>query len=103
MMKNLFEGKQENGSKGGEKVATSKTCSWSEDRMGFKDMFRISVIDYEFLISQISDLISQNERIGGNRPILADERFTLTLRLLAAGEPFQSLSYQFRISLVLVS
>ena len=50
-----------------------------KDRMGFKDMFRMSVTDYEFLLSQISDLISPTERISGNRPILADERLTLTL------------------------
>ena len=74
-----------------------------EDQTGFKDMFRISVTDYKFLISQICDLILPNERIGGNRPILADERLVLTLRYLAAGEPFQSFSYQFRISLVAVS
>ena len=29
-----------------------------EDPMGFKDMFRISVTNYEFILSQISDLIS---------------------------------------------
>ena len=73
-----------------------------EDRIGFKDMFRRSVIDYEFLLSQISDLISPNDRIGGNRPIL-DERLALTLRYLATGESCQSLSFQFRISLVAVS
>ena len=73
-----------------------------EDRIGFKDMFRRSVIDYEFLLSQISDLISPNDRIGGNRPTL-DERLALTLRYLATGESCQSLSFQFRISLVAVS
>ena len=43
-----------------------------EDRMGFKDIFRMSVTDYGFLLSQISDLISSNERIKRKRPILAD-------------------------------
>ena len=64
-----------------------------EDRMDFKDKFRKSATDYEFLLSQISDLILSNDRISGNRPILADERLALTLRYLATGEPFQSLSY----------
>ena len=32
-----------------------------EDLTGFKDMFPMSVTDYEFLLSQISDLISPNE------------------------------------------
>ena len=63
--------------------------------MGFKDKFRMSVTDYEFLLSQISGLISPNERIRRNRPILVDERLALTLRNLATGESFQSLSYQF--------
>ena len=72
-----------------------------EDRMGFKDKFRMSVIHYEFVLSQISDRISLNERIRVNRRILEDERLALTLRYLATGESFQSLSYQFQISLVL--
>ena len=71
--------------------------------MGFKDIFRMSVTDYGFLLSQISDLISSNERIKRKRPILADERLTLSLRYLATGESFQSLSYQFPISLAAVS
>ena len=54
-----------------------------EDRMDFKDKFRKSATDYEFLLSQISDLILPNDRISGNRPIPADERLALTLRYLA--------------------
>ena len=71
--------------------------------MGFKDMFPMSLTDNEFLLSQISDLISPNERISGNRPILVDKKLTLTLRYLASGESFQFFSYQFGISLVAVS
>ena len=56
--------------------------------MGFKNIFRMSVTGYEFLLSQISDLISTNERITGNRPILADKRLALTLRYLATRESF---------------
>ena len=63
----------------------------------------MSVTDYEFSLSQISDLISPNEKINGNRPILADERLALTLRYLARGESFQSLRCQFQIYLVAVS
>ena len=51
-----------------------------EYRMGFKDKFCISVTEYELLLSQISDLISPNERISRSRSILADERLALTLR-----------------------
>ena len=74
-----------------------------EDWIGFKVMFHISLTDYEFLLSKTSDLISRNEKISGNRSILANERLALTLRYLAAGKSFQSLSYQFGISLVAVS
>ena len=68
-----------------------------EDRMGFKDMFRMSVTNCELLFSQISDLISPNERTSGNKLMLGDERLSLTLRYLATGEFFRSLSYQSRI------
>ena len=44
-----------------------------ENPMGFKDMFHLSVTDYEFLLSQISNLISPNERITKNKHILADK------------------------------
>ena len=71
-----------------------------KEQMGFKDKFRMSVTDYEFVLSQISDRISPNERIRVNRPVLEDERLALTLRYLATGESFQSLSYQFQMSLV---
>ena len=74
-----------------------------EDRMHFKDKFRMSVTDYDFLLSQIADPISLNERISVNRSTLADERLALTLRYLATAESFQFLSYKFRISLVAVS
>lgn len=74
-----------------------------EDRIGFRDMFRMSVGDYEYILSQISDLISTENRACGNKPIEPDERLALTLRYLATGESFKSLSYQFRISLAAVS
>ena len=45
-------------------------------------MFRMNINDYEFLLSQISDHISPNERISGNKPIPADEKLALTLTIL---------------------
>ena len=50
--------------------------------MGFKDVFRMSVTDYEFLLSQISDLISPNERISQDGHILADEGCRHALRTI---------------------
>ena len=74
-----------------------------EDRTSFRDMFRMDAADSEYVLTQISDLISLKHRLGGTDPIKYDERLDITLRYLALGESFQSLSYQFRISLNAVS
>jgi len=74
-----------------------------EDRHGFREMFRMDVGDFEFILSRISDLISPKARLGGTRPIECDERLALTLRYLATGESFQSLSFQYRISIRAIS
>ena len=75
-----------------------------EDRQGFKNMFRMDATDFEFVLNSIFPLISPKPvRPGGHDPILAEERLALTLRYLATGESFQSLSFQFRISLNAVS
>ena len=66
-------------------------------------MFRMDVGDFEFILSKISDLISPKERLGGTRPIESDERLALTLRYLATGESFQSLSFRYRISMSAIS
>ena len=42
-----------------------------EDRFGFRDMFRLDIVDFEYILGQISDLISPKEIIGGTDPILA--------------------------------
>ena len=74
-----------------------------EDRLGFRKMFRID--DFEFMLGKISHLISPRQmgNFGGHLPIMPDERLALTLRYIATGESFQSLSFQFRISLNAVS
>ena len=66
-------------------------------------MFRMDVTDFENILTKISDIISPKERLGGTNAVQADERLALTLRFLAAGETFQSLSFQYRISLNAVS
>ena len=72
--------------------------------MSFKQMFCVSVENFEIVLSQINDLISPKERLrGGHSRILSKERLALTLRYLATGESFHSLSFQFRISLRAVS
>ena len=47
-----------------------------EDRAGFRGMFRMDVTDFEFILAQISDLISPQERLGETNPIGCDERLT---------------------------
>ena len=54
-------------------------------------------------MAKISDIISPKERLGGANPVQTDERLALTLRFLATVETFQSLSFQYRISLNAVS
>ena len=74
-----------------------------EDRHGFREMFRMDVGDFKFILSKISDLISPKERLGGTRPIESEKRLALTLRYLATGESFQSLSFQYRILMSAIS
>ena len=50
-----------------------------EDRHGFREMFRMDVRDFEFVLNKIADLITPRERLGGTRPIDSDERLALTL------------------------
>ena len=63
-----------------------------EDQTGFREMFRMDVMDFEFILVQISDLIQSYERLGWTNPTENDERLALTLHCLVAGESFQSLS-----------
>ena len=74
-----------------------------EDRHGFREMLRMDMGDFEFILNKISDLISPKERLGGTRPIESDKRLALTLRYLVTGESFQSLSFQYRISMSPIS
>ena len=38
-----------------------------EDRLGFKDMFRMDVSDFEYVLSVIAPLIAPKEIIGGHK------------------------------------
>ena len=72
-----------------------------EDRIGFREMFRMDVENFEYLLNEVSTLITPGEmsNLGGHRPIMPEERLALTLRFLTTGESFQSLHFQFRIAL----
>ena len=47
--------------------------------------------------------ITPQEILGGNKVITASERLAVTLRFLATGETYRSLSFQFRISRAAIS
>ena len=70
-----------------------------EDRFGFRELFRMDVLDSEYVLGKSSDIILPKERLGENDPIQSDERLALTLRFLATDETFKSLSFQLKISL----
>ena len=52
------------------------------------EIFRIGVMDFDFLLAQIFNLISLQERLGGTNPIECDKILALTLRYFATGESF---------------
>ena len=78
-----------------------------EDRLGFREKCRMSDGCRRFRIHTRQNFAfnftSSNDNFGGHLPIMPDERIALTLRYIATGESFQSLSFQFRISLNAVS
>ena len=59
-----------------------------EDRLGFREMFRMDVGDFEFILGKVLYLISprQMSNFGSHLPIIPDERLALTLRYIATGE-----------------
>ena len=70
-----------------------------EDTKGYNEMMRMSYPSFEFLLTKIEkDITPMELEKGGLKPISPAERLTLTLRFLATGESFRSLSFQFRIS-----
>ena len=69
-----------------------------EDTNGFKEMMRMDYKYFKEILNLVEPDITPQEIIGGNKVISAAERLTLTLRFLATGETFQSMSFQFRIS-----
>ena len=73
------------------------------DKMGFKEIFRISVEVFKMVLKNIDDMIFPHAINGGYRPILSNERLTLTLRYLAIFQSFSSLYFHFQISLSAVS
>ena len=53
---------------------------------------------FKKILRYLEPYISPQERFCGTKIIRAQERLVLTIRFLATGETFRSLSHQFRIS-----
>ena len=69
-----------------------------EDTEGFKEMMRMDFKHFNEILNLIAPDIMPQEIIGGNKVISNAVYLTVTLRFLATGETFQSLSFQFLIS-----
>ena len=69
-----------------------------EDCAGYKEMLRMDHEQVVEICSLIDKEITPLETLFGHKAISSMARLTLTLRFLATGETYRSLSYQFRIS-----
>ena len=67
-----------------------------EDRLGFREMFRMDVGDFEFILGTNSHLIllRQMSNFGGHLSIMPDERLALILHDIATGESFQAFNLE---------
>ena len=59
---------------------------------------RMSHEEFLDILQLIEQYITPNTILRGNKVICAKARLTVTIRFLATGETFRSLSFQFRIS-----
>ena len=69
-----------------------------EDTGGFKEIMRMDFKHFNKISNLLTPDITPQEIIGGKKIIPAAESLTVTHRILATSETFQSLSFQFRIS-----
>lgn len=75
----------------------------AEDSGGYKDMMRMSYEVFTFILGSIEPYIAPQEKLSGTKVVTAAERLVLTIRFLATGETYHSLSFQFRISISAIS
>ncbi|XP_060845345.1 uncharacterized protein LOC132924921 [Rhopalosiphum padi] len=68
----------------------------------FENFCRMSAIDFEYLLSKIGPVIKKNDTVM-REAIPVQERLAVTLRFLASGDSFRSLSYLFKFSSQTVS
>uniref|UniRef100_A0A023F1D4 Putative nuclease harbi1-like protein n=1 Tax=Triatoma infestans TaxID=30076 RepID=A0A023F1D4_TRIIF len=73
-----------------------------EDDKSYKNFLRMSHEDYECLLKKVEPLVKRKDT-HLRRAISASERLTLTLRFLATGDSYHSLSYLFRIPVTTIA
>uniref|UniRef100_A0A1A7WNN8 DDE Tnp4 domain-containing protein n=1 Tax=Iconisemion striatum TaxID=60296 RepID=A0A1A7WNN8_9TELE len=67
-----------------------------DDMNGFRDLLRMSVEEFNYLLERVTPhIIKRDTHL--RKAISPRERLSVTLRFLATGETFNSLSFQFRI------
>ncbi|XP_062412373.1 uncharacterized protein LOC134102312 [Sardina pilchardus] len=66
------------------------------DRRGFRELLRMDVDDFNFLLDKVQPLIQRKDTTL-RKAITARQRLSVTLRFLATGESFRSLCFQYRI------
>ena len=69
-----------------------------EDTSGYREMMRMTHEDFLTILTYIESDITLQQIQGGHKVFCPAERLPLTLRFLATGETYRSLSFQFRIS-----
>ena len=76
----------------------------AEHTPAYHQIMRMKFEDFTAILREIvADITPRQVPKGGHEVISAAERLTLTLRFLATGETFRSLSFQFRISRAAIS
>lgn len=68
----------------------------------FENFMRMSYIDFEYLLNQVSYIISKKDT-QMREAIPARVRLAITLRYLASGDSYRSLHFLFKISSELIS
>ena len=68
-----------------------------EDTSAFKEMTRMSHEEFLPILRSIEKDITPNQVLGGHKVIFLKARLAVTIRFLASGETFRSLSFQFQM------
>ncbi|KAL4123037.1 hypothetical protein QTP88_015269 [Uroleucon formosanum] len=69
----------------------------------FREFFRVNREQFNFILSLVKYDLTKEPTMRVPVPISPDEKLAITLRFLATGESFRSLSFSFRISYSYIS